>query len=179
MPANKTPTASKKIILKIIMGLLAAILVSATVYISGIKHRYQAEIEMVRQKYNILREKDEIIDKLKSLRVDFFTKQSFLNYPSLSGYAMANFIRKLSLISPQHLYLLELNLKSEDQNITFFLKGNVYGASEKKCRQILAVFFRRLSAMDEVFQFFPGRPVPVEKKAGHIVFSAKGELEVE
>ena len=92
---------------------------------------------------------------------------------------MANFIRKLSLISPQHLYLQELNLKSGDQNITFFLKGNIYGASEKKSKQILTVFFRQLSSMDEVFQFFPGPPEPVKKKPGYIGFSAKGELEAE
>jgi hypothetical protein len=179
MTRNKIKTASKNIVLKTTMALVAVILVCITVYISGIKNHYQSEIEIFQQKYDILRDKAEAIEKLKSLRVDFFAKQSFLNYPGLSGYAMANFIRKISLISPQNLYLLEVNLQPGDQNITFLIKGVVYGNSEKMNRQILAAFFRKLSVLDDIIQFFPSPPEPVGKSRGNIRFLAKGEMEVE
>jgi len=150
-----------------------------TVYISGIKNKHKSETYRIRGEYDLLRDKNAAIKKVKLQRVDFFVKQAFLTYPASSAFMVANFIRKLSLIAPRNLNLLQLNLEPLDQNISFILKGMVVGAREAKNKQILADFYRQMDSLDEVIQIFSSSIKPADKNQEYIVFSINGELEVE
>lgn len=170
---------SKKNALKIILVLVVTFLLFITVYISGIRHKHESEILRIRRDYAHQHDKDAAIKKIKSERVEFFIKQAFLNHPGRYAFAAANFIRNLTLITPGNLNLLELILKPLDQNISFFLKGQVYGVSRVKNRKILTEFYRQLSSMDEVVRIFTSPLQSTDRDQEPLEFFLKGELEVE
>lgn len=176
---ESTRLKPKRTALKIIIGLVAAILVAITVYTLAIRNKYRSEIRKVSKEYNLIQNKVTSVKEVKSQRLEFFTQHMFLNHPGLTAYTATNFLRKLSLITPGNMTLLELSLEPFEQSIGFILKGTVNGSSQIKIRQILNRFYQRLTSQDEVIEISSSPPKPAEKNPDCFEFSVKGELEVE
>jgi len=178
MKKKAKPPGRKPIGLLITGGIILIILIASTIYFENIRGPYKKEVEKIKETYLSVSKNADIIKTTKKQRVDFFKRRFYIDFPLKYAYSTANFTRKLSLITPKEIELLDMEIKPANQSFTFLLNGRVRALSDISAQLRFREFYRTLERFEDVLQITSSTD---KKNAGQIrfYFTINGEAELQ
>lgn len=148
--------------------IIAAVLTAGILYFQNIKESYKKKIENLRDTYQDLNRDASVIEETKRQRINFYKRRHYLDFPLKYSYAAADFIRRLSLIVPGKIKLIEVEINSADQSFTFLLYGKIKSDNNIKTKSKFLEFYRELEQFEDLIHIKSSnlKVKPGENKSG-------------
>jgi hypothetical protein len=128
------------------------------------KSRRQKEARAAKQQFSAMARVNPL-EKVKAQRGRFYKIQYYLNYPSTTSYAVADFIRRLnSTIPPQQ--LRDVQIDPSLQNFSFRLTVKIATAGLENAHSAAAVYLEKIRNFPEITQIALARMDPLPDSGG-------------
>lgn len=131
---------------------IVAILIAGTFYFEGIKRSYRQDIEGTQKTYLSLSRNAAQIESTRRQRIDYYKKSFFADVPPRYSYSAANFIRRLSLITPEEIGLGKLEIKPQGQDFSFVLTGSIASEDNSAALTSFNRFFQDLKSFEDMIE---------------------------
>ncbi len=170
-------------------ALIAALLAGGTIYLERIRAEYRSGLETMRKAYGEMGRDVSQLEEVKRQRARYFRSQLFIAYPRQYAFALADFVRRLSLACSPGIELLSLAVESEPPLFRFKLEGRIRSVSGIDAQSTFITLFERIKAFDSVSQITssgvkvsaaqvpPGQEAPLE--GSELLFAVSGSVDVE
>lgn len=156
--------------------IILVILIGITIHLNRIKSSYKRDISKAkRSNFSFILSSPEVKETIDQ-RVEFLKTKLFLNYPLQYSYSVSDFIRDLSLITPEHIELKKLRIEPDIQKFSFFLEGEFKGNKKVYVKPKLIKFLNKIEGFDNVMQVSLSK-FDINKKSSD--FYIYGQVDIE
>lgn len=133
-------------------AVIIAILIAGTFYFEGVKSSYRQDIEGTQKTYLSLSQNAAQIESTRRQRIDYYKKSFFADVPPRYSYSAANFIRRLSLITPEEISLGKMEIKPRGEDFSFILTGSIASSDNIAALGSFNRFFQDLKAFEDMIE---------------------------
>lgn len=191
---EKTRVFSRVLGLTISTILIATILLASVFYFEGIKNSYKNDVKAMEKTYQVMSKNSNTIMDTKIQRTDVLKRRYYLDYPARYGYAAADFVRQLSLITNPNIELLQLEMNPAGQVFKFTLEGRILAEDNVRAQSQFLLFFQQVKELDYMANVSSSKitvnpndsssssanmALATTQKESILYFSMDGEVEVE
>ncbi|MCP5103644.1 MAG: hypothetical protein GY950_09710 [bacterium] len=133
---------------------IGSILVAGAFWLEKVKGSYKQDIEGTRKTFLSLSKNAALIESTRQLRAGYFRKRFFADFPPRYSYGAANFVRRLSLVTPDGVKLgkLELNPTAAGQAFSFALNGSIIADDNIGAQAAFLRFYQQLKDFEDMVQ---------------------------
>jgi hypothetical protein len=136
------------------VGAVAAGLAAATVCLESIRLDRRGKLDSLKRISSRMQTTRDRLQGIKSRRADYFRKQFFMIYPGHYSFALADFVRRLSLAVTPEVELQKLEIDPDPPVFRFRIEGRIRSTKTDNDRSAFDALLLNVQNLGPVSQIF-------------------------